>query len=516
MAPMTAKPMTLIILDGWGYSENPEANAIYTAHTPVWDKLWATAPHTLLQGSGCYVGLPDEQMGNSEVGHLNMGAGRVVYQDYTRIEAAINDGSFATNPAFITTLKTAVAKDKAVHVLGLLSPGGVHSHEQHIFELLKLAVQQGVKKLYLHAFLDGRDTPPRSALASLERAQQLFNDLGQGHIASISGRFYAMDRDNRWDRVQKVYELLTTGAAAFHYPTAIEALNAAYARDENDEFVQASAIHAAHQKPVVINEGDAVIFMNFRADRARELSRCFTEVNFAGFARQQQPCLTHFTTLTHYATDIEATVAFDPMNLNNTLGEYLAKLGLKQLRIAETEKYAHVTFFFNGGREEPFADEERILVPSPKVATYDLQPEMSAIAVTDKLIEAIHSAKFDVIICNFANADMVGHTGDFAATVKAIETLDSCIGRIHKALQEVSGELLITADHGNAEKMRDAHTEQPHTAHTSEPVPFIYSGRPAHFIHNNGRLSDVAPTLLKLLGVPIPVEMTGHALIELQ
>ena len=502
----------LIVLDGFGYSAATEGNAIAAAHTPTWDALWANAPHTLISGSGKDVGLPAGQMGNSEVGHMNLGAGRVVYQDLTRISLAIERGEFARNP--VITAAIDAAKTGALHVFGLLSPGGVHSHEDHIFALLELAAARGLDRIYLHAFLDGRDTPPKSAQASLERADALFAKLGAGRTASIVGRYFAMDRDQRWDRVERAYNLLVRGEAPFHSTSSPAALEAAYQRGETDEFVQPTAVHAADSLPVRIVDGDAIVFMNFRADRARELSRAFLADDFTGFARRTRVKLSVFATLTHYADDITVPRAFEPDNLSNTFGEYMEKLKKTQLRIAETEKYAHVTFFFSGGREAPFALEDRILIPSPKVATYDLQPEMSAREVTDRLVEAIRSRHYDSIICNFANADMVGHTGIFEAAVRAVETLDECLGRIVAAIRETNGECLITADHGNVEQMSDSSTGQPHTAHTCEPVPLVYVGQQRIRFRAGGTLADVAPTLLTLMHLPVPKEMTGRSLLD--
>lgn len=511
----TLKQMVLIILDGWGYSDDARHNAIHSAYTPNWDRLWSHYPHTLINGSGESVGLPDGQMGNSEVGHLNMGAGRVVYQDFTRINKSIKDGDFFTNPVFLDAIKKAVTTDKAVHVMGLLSPGGVHSHEQQIFALIKLAAQQNAKNIYFHAFLDGRDTPPKSAMASLQALEKEFVTLGRGKIASIMGRYYAMDRDKRWERIQVAYDLLTSGSTNYHASSAEEGLEQAYARGETDEFVKPTAIHAADKTPVRIMDGDVVIFMNFRADRARQITRVFTEPTFTEFHRQNWPRLAEFVSLTQYAIDIKADVAFPPENLSHVLGAYIAELGLKQLRIAETEKYAHVTFFFNGGIEKPFPGEDRILVPSAKVATYDLQPQMSANELTDRLVAAIRSQQYALIVCNYANPDMVGHTGNFAATVKAIETIDQSLGKILDALLEVNAEAIITADHGNAECMYDEKTKQPHTAHTCAPIPCIYVGRPAKVTSGSGTLSDIAPTILYVMELSQPAEMTGHSLLEL-
>lgn len=511
----SAKPLVLLILDGWGYREDPTDNAIAQANTPVMDRLWRDYPHSLISGSGMDVGLPDGQMGNSEVGHVNLGSGRVVYQDFTRITKSIQDGDFFTNPVLTDAVQAAVSQQKAVHIMGLLSPGGVHSHEDHLIAMIDLAARQGAQHIYLHAFLDGRDTPPRSAQASLQRVQDHFAGVGKGQIATIVGRYYAMDRDKRWDRVEKAYDLLTSGVAEFTATDAVSALHAAYERGENDEFVKATAITTANGDVAHLQDGDALIFMNFRADRARQFSRCFTQADFADFARKRVVNLAAFVQLTEYAGDINAPIAYAPESLNNVLGEWLSKHDKTQLRISETEKYAHVTFFFSGGREELFAGEERILVPSPAVATYDLQPEMNSALLTDKLVEAIHSGKFDVIICNYPNGDMVGHTGVLSAAIKAVEAVDTSIGRVVEALQQVGGECLITADHGNCEQMVDYDSGQAHTAHTSDPVPLIYVGRDAR-VTDGGILSDIAPTMLTLMGMPVPAEMTGKVLFHVQ
>jgi len=509
--PSAPKPLVLVILDGFGHSDSPDFNAIHAAHTPVYDRLLATQPHGLISGSGMDVGLPDGQMGNSEVGHMNLGAGRVVYQDFTRVTKAIRDGDFFSNPAICEAVDKAVGASKAVHILGLLSDGGVHSHQDHLVAMAELAAKRGAEKIYLHAFLDGRDTPPKSAQSSIELLQATFTRLGKGRIASLIGRYYAMDRDNRWERVKQAYNLIVEGQSEFHADYAVDGLIAAYERGESDEFVKATTVG----EPVRVEDGDAVVFMNFRADRARELTRCFVEPGFSEFQRARAPQLAGFVMLTQYAASIQAPAAFAPEALNNVLGEYLAKNGKTQLRIAETEKYAHVTFFFSGGREEPFEGEERILIPSPKVATYDLQPEMSAPEVTDRIVDAIENQRYDVIVVNYANGDMVGHTGVFEAAVKAVETLDACMGRLVEALEKVGGEALITADHGNVEQMEDVVTGQAHTAHTCEPVPFIYVGKRKASIREGGVLADVAPTMLTLLGLPVPEEMTGHSIIQL-
>lgn len=505
----TPKPLVLIILDGFGHSDSHEYNAVYSAKMPVFDRLLANQPNGLISGSGMDVGLPDGQMGNSEVGHMNLGAGRVVYQDFTRVTKAIRDGEFFSNPTICAAVDKAVSAGKAVHIMGLLSDGGVHSHQDHLVAMAELAARQGAEKIYLHAFLDGRDTPPRSAKASLELMDATFARLGKGRTASIIGRYFAMDRDNRWDRVEAAYNLIVDGEALFHAATPVAGLEAAYARDENDEFVKATSIGDA----VRVEDGDAVVFMNFRADRAREITRPFVEDGFKDFARKRQPKLAGYVGLTQYSVNIPAPAAFAAGSLHNVLGEYLANNGKTQLRIAETEKYAHVTFFFSGGREEPFAGEERILIPSPKVATYDLQPEMSAPEVTDKIVDAIEHQRYDVIVVNYANGDMVGHSGIFEAAVKAVQCLDLCVGRIVEALDKVGGEALITADHGNVEKMEDKDTGQAHTAHTTEPVPFVYVGKRNLKVREGGVLADVAPTMLYLMGLDKPQEMTGTSIL---
>ena len=508
------KPIVLIVLDGWGYSEKSKHNAILRADTPNWDQLWKRFPHTLIRGSGTEVGLPSGQMGNSEVGHLNLGAGRVVYQEFTRVSRAIRTGSFFTNQTLTDAVDLAVNNDKSLHIMGLLSDGGVHSHQDHIQAMAKLAVERGAKKVYLHAFLDGRDTPPKSAESSLGIMENTFSELGAGRIASIIGRYYAMDRDHRWPRVKAAYDLITHAKAKFQAENALEGLQQAYNREETDEFVKPTLIVPPGEQPVKIENGDVVLFMNYRSDRARQITRPFIEPEFDEFDRGTTPELGRFVSLTEYSSGFDVPVAFPPERLQNVFGEYISKLGLRQLRIAETEKYAHVTFFFNGGIEEPFEGEDRLLVPSPDVATYDLKPEMSAVELTDKLIDAIENGKYDAIVCNYANPDMVGHTGNFDATVDAIEALDKCLQRVVEVANRVGGELLITADHGNAEKMQDDDTGQPHTAHTSNPVPLIYIGRPATLLEN-GTLSDIAPSMLHLMAIDKPSEMGGHSLVEL-
>ncbi|MFD0929386.1 2,3-bisphosphoglycerate-independent phosphoglycerate mutase [Methylophilus glucosoxydans] len=512
---MSIKPVILLILDGFGHSETREHNAVLQATTPNLDRLKATYPHSLINASEHYVGLPDGQMGNSEVGHLNIGAGRIVFQDFERINNSISSGEFFKLPALVNAMQALKASDKALHILGLLSDGGVHSYQPHIHALLEMAKQQGLSKVYVHAFLDGRDTPPKSAQPYLQALEDHLQQLGVGRVASVGGRFYGMDRDKRWERVSVAYELLVNGTAEYVAADSLTALQQAYARDESDEFVKCTAIRAADEAPVRMEDGDCLVFMNFRSDRARQLTDALLNQQFAGFERSRVPRFSHYFTLTQY--DKNQTLAepiFAPYTVPNTFGEYVSKLGLKQLRIAETEKYPHVTFFFNGGEETVFAGEDRILVPSPKVATYDLQPEMSAPEVTDKLVAAIESQQYQAVICNYANGDMVGHTGNLQAAIKAVETLDTCVGRIVAAAQKTGAEVIITADHGNAESMFDHTSAQAHTQHTTNLVPFIYVGRQA-VIRSGGALSDIAPTLLSLMGVAQPAEMTGQSLIQL-
>ena len=508
------KPLALIILDGWGYSEDPRHNAILEANTPVFDKLWDRFPHTLIQASGPDVGLPAGQMGNSEVGHLNIGSGRVVYQEYTRVSRAVRTGSFFSNCTLTEAVDKALENDSAVHIMGLLSPGGVHSHECHIHAMTKLAVERGMKKVYLHAFLDGRDTAPKSAKKSINDMQAVFDELGSGRFASVVGRYFAMDRDHRWDRVKSSYDAIAEGQGVFTSPSALEALIQAYQRGESDEFVQATSIVPEGEEAVRIEDGDVMIFMNFRSDRAREITRPFIEENFEAFKRERNFKLAEFVSLTEYSSKFNIPVAFPPERLTNVFGEYISNLGLRQLRIAETEKYAHVTFFFNGGIEDPFPYEDRILVNSPDVATYDLQPQMNAPELADKLIAAIDSAQYDAIICNFANPDMVGHTGNESAAIEAIEALDEIVGQVSEAILKAGGEMLLTADHGNAELMMDESTGQAHTAHTCNPVPFIYLGRDA-VMAETGALSDIAPTMLYLMDLEVPAEMNGCSLVTL-
>ncbi len=502
------KPVVLLILDGWGHREDPADNALAQADLPHWRRLWDQCPHTLVHTEGRHVGLPEGQMGNSEVGHMNLGAGRIVYQDLTRIDAAIADGSFFANEELRAACAAARDGGRTLHLLGLLSPGGVHSHESHIFAMLELARRERVPQVAVHAFLDGRDMPPKSAGPSLCALQAACTANGNATVATVCGRYYAMDRDNRWDRVQRAWDAIVDARSELHTPDAPLALEEAYARGETDEFVAPTVIGDGAR----VEDGDAVVFMNFRADRARQLTAAFVDPSFHGF-QARRPKLSRFTCLTEYDAKLPAPVAFAPDDLQDTLGELVSAQGLTQLRIAETEKYAHVTFFFGGGREAPCAGEERILVPSPKVATYDLQPEMSVAEVTGKLVDAIRARRFDLVVCNLANPDMVGHTGDLGAAVLAAEAVDAAIGEITDAVRAAHGALVITADHGNLEMMRDPVTGQPHTAHTVGPVPLVYVGeREGVQLRAGGALRDVAPTLLDLMQLPVPAAMTGRSL----
>ena len=500
-------PLVLMILDGWGYREETEHNAIAAANTPQWDSWWKTRPHILLEASGLPVGLPDTQMGTSEV---HIGAGRIIPQDYTRINAAISDGSYAKNQVFIDTIEDLKHRGKALHVMGLLSSGGVHSHENHLFAFLSLCAQRQFSNDYLHLFLDGRDTSPQSALTSLARLHEHLDKYPVATICSVTGRYYAMDRDCRWQRMEPVYDLLTEKSHAPQYNTAEDAVRYFYQQKIYDEFIPPTQIGAGK----AINDGDSVLFFNYRADRARQLTQALIDDNFDGFNRKKTPNIARFVSMTSYSKHLATCAAFPSMTLHNTLGEVIANHGLRQLRLAETEKYAHVTFFLNGGSEHVFANEERILIHSPAVATYDLQPEMSAPELTKIIVNAIQQQAYDVIICNYANADMVGHSGNFNATLQAIECLDNAMHTIWQALSESGGQLLITADHGNAEFMYDDSTKQAHTAHTSRPVPFLYVGDAAwHANAVTGSLIDVAPTLLALLDITPPAEMTGRTLL---
>jgi 2,3-bisphosphoglycerate-independent phosphoglycerate mutase len=506
------KPHLLLILDGWGHREAAHDNAISNANCPNWRGLLARYPHTLIKTDGLAVGLPEGQMGNSEVGHMNLGAGRIVYQDLTRINLALENAQFQANPALNQACASVRRLGGTLHVFGLLSEGGVHSLEGHIFAMMKLAHARGVRQIAVHAFLDGRDTPPKSAAPSIVQLEALAAELGNVKIASVSGRYFAMDRDQRWDRVQLAFAAITDAQSAHHAATASAALEAAYARAESDEFVKPTVIAGGCK----VQDGDAIVFMNFRSDRARELSQAFLEPEFAGFQRTRVPELSAFVSLTEYAKTLPVTaVAFAPQSMSNTLPELIAGQNLTQLRIAETEKYAHVTFFFSGGVETPYPGESRILVPSPKVATYDLQPEMSCAEVTEKLVAAIGSGHFDLIVCNIANPDMVGHTGILAAAIKAVEAVDLALGQLESAILAAGGVMLVTADHGNLEEMWDSASHQPNTQHTLNLVPLVYVSNASAGVplRPQGALEDVAPTLLKLMQIPQPLEMSGRSLI---
>jgi 2,3-bisphosphoglycerate-independent phosphoglycerate mutase len=511
------KPVVLLILDGWGVSSGQTGDAIDAASTPTWDLLMSNAPHITLSGSGEDVGLPVGQMGNSEVGHLTIGSGRVIDQDLSRISKSIQQGDFFQNSVLKENFQALHNSQKTLHIFGLLSPGGVHSHEDHLLACIKMACDANLSNIVLHLFLDGRDTPPQSAMPSLKKLEQYIAPLNNVHIGSITGRYYAMDRDKRWDRVKKAYDAIVYGKSQYTAQNATEALEAAYARGETDEFVSPTCLLHHHQLYKMQNR-DSVVYMNFRSDRARALTYALTDPNFSGFDKgEHPPVLQSYITLTEYDPTLPVKVAFPPQSHQNVLGEYLQNKGLTQLHLAETEKYAHVTFFFNGGIETPYKGETRILIPSPKVATYDLCPEMGAEAVTDALVTSIKEKKYDFIVCNYANADMVGHTGSFEATVEAIEVLDRCLSKIVQALHEVNAEALITADHGNAECMLDEENDQPHTAHTLSLVPLVYVGnRRVSFTKSSGTLSDVAPTLLTLMDLAIPTEMTGENLIKVK
>ncbi|WP_367111708.1 2,3-bisphosphoglycerate-independent phosphoglycerate mutase [uncultured Psychrobacter sp.] len=517
-------PNVLMILDGFGHREDTEDNAIAAANMPNLDKIYQHYPHGLISASGEDVGLPDGQFGNSEVGHMNLGAGRVLYQDSTRISNELANREFYKNEALVEAVKAANEKGGNVHIMGLLSDGGVHSHQDHIEGMCHSALVHGAKNVFVHCFLDGRDTPPKSADKYINRLRDYLNKLndhyeGRVQIATIIGRYYAMDRDNRWDRVQKAYELITEGKADRHSTRADGAVQAAYKARETDEFINPTTVIEHGEIPYTVKDNDAIIFMNFRADRARELAQAFVlpDHEFSGFSRHKRPKLAAFVMLTKYsdilADNANTSIAYYPTSLSNTLGEYLQDQGKTQLRIAETEKYAHVTFFFSGGREEEYEGEARILVPSPDVATYDLQPEMSAPEVTDELVAAIESGKYDVLIVNYANGDMVGHTGNFDAAVQAVEALDDCIGRIESAVRAAGGNMLITADHGNVEQMHDYESGQVHTQHTTEHVPLIYVGEKKVRVRSGGKLSDIAPTILNLMDITPPDEMTGENLL---
>lgn len=510
---MSKRPTVLMILDGYGLNNKEQGNAVAKAHTPVVDKLMSECPFAEGYASGMAVGLPDGQMGNSEVGHLNMGAGRIVYQELTKITKSIQDGDFFENKALLAACENAKKNRSALHLMGLVSDGGVHSHNEHIYGLLELAKRQGVDKVYVHCFLDGRDTPPASGKEYVEQLEAKMHEIGTGKVASVMGRYYAMDRDNRWDRVEKAYKALVKGAGETA-ESGSAGIQASYDKDTTDEFVLPTVVVKDGAPVAAIKDGDSVIFFNFRPDRAREITRTFCDDDFQGFDRGPR-VKTTFVCFTNYDVTIEnKLVAFEKEEITNTFGEFLAKNNKTQARIAETEKYAHVTFFFNGGVEEPNKGEDRILVKSPKVATYDLKPEMSACEVCDKLTDAVKSDKYDVIIINFANPDMVGHTGIEEAAVKAIETVDECVGRAVEAVKEVNGQMFICADHGNAEQLTDYETGEPFTAHTTNPVPFILvNADPKYKLREGGCLADIAPTLIELMGMEQPVEMTGKSLL---
>ncbi|MCK9442215.1 MAG: 2,3-bisphosphoglycerate-independent phosphoglycerate mutase [Methanothrix sp.] len=501
------KPLAIIIMDGFGISPIVEGNAVAWAHKPNLDRFWKNYPTTTLAASGLAVGLPRGQMGNSEVGHLNIGGGRIVYQDYTRISLAVEQGTIAENEVLLRTMEK--AKGARLHLIGLLSDGGVHSHNTHLYALLQMAAKMGLENVYVHAVLDGRDVPPRSALGYLQELEEKFQQIGTGKVATVSGRYYTMDRDKRWERVEKAYRCLTVGEG-LHALTAKEAVENGYQRGENDEFLLPTLV----DEKGLVQDKDSIIFFNFRPDRAREITRAFVDKDFQGFALK--PMHVFYTCMTQYDATLNAPIAFPAQNLDDTLGQVISRAGLHQLRIAETEKYAHVTYFFNGGKEEPNPGEDRALIPSPKVATYDLLPEMSAYLVRDEVMARIECGKYDLIVLNFANPDMVGHTGIFEAAVKAVEVVDGCVGAVVDEVLKKGGCVLLTADHGNAEKMIDLTSGQPHTAHTTNPVPFtlIINDGQKYSLREDGILADIAPTALQLLGIPQPKAMSGKSLIK--
>ena len=503
------QPLALIILDGFGCREETKGNAIAAARTPHLDRLMASCPHTRIGASGMDVGLPDGQMGNSEVGHTNIGAGRIVYQELTRITKSFDEGEALGNPALTAAMENARRPGQALHLMGLLSDGGVHSHIRHLYGLMEMARRFAVERVYLHCFMDGRDVPPTSGIEFIAALQQKIKELGLGQIATVSGRYYAMDRDNRWERVKLAYDAIVNGEGNKN-PDPVAVMQKSYDAGVTDEFIVPTVV----TEGAGIKAGDSVIFFNFRPDRARELTRTLVDPDFAGFEREKGFFPLTYICMTQYdATMPNVEVAYRPESLANTLGEYLSRLGKTQLRIAETEKYAHVTFFFNGGMEAPYEGEDRVLIPSPKVATYDLQPEMSAYAVTDEAVRRIESGRYDVIILNYANCDMVGHTGVFEAAVKAVEAVDTCLGRLLAALEKAGGRAFLTADHGNADQMADENGA-PFTAHTTNPVPFVAIGFGDIKLRSGGRLADIAPTMLQAMGLPQPEEMTGRSLLE--
>ncbi|MGF7056671.1 2,3-bisphosphoglycerate-independent phosphoglycerate mutase [Brassicibacter mesophilus] len=508
---MSKNLVAIIILDGWGLGKNYDGNAIIKAKTPNYKRLLENYPSTSLEASGLSVGLPSGQMGNSEVGHLNIGAGRIVYQELTRISKSIENEEFFSKQEFLDAIEKCKRNNSKLHLMGLLSDGGVHSHNTHLYALIELAKKHRLKDVYIHCFLDGRDVPPQSAKGYLKQLEDKLNEIGIGHIASISGRYYAMDRDKRWDRVQKAYDAMTLGKGVTGGSSA-EIINSSYSDNTTDEFVLPSVIVKNNKPIATVEDKDSIIFFNFRPDRAREITRAFVDKEFDGFERSKK-VKTHYVCMTQYDKTIEnVIIAFKPQMYRNTLGEYLSSQGMKQLRIAETEKYAHVTFFFNGGVEKPSDGEDRVLIPSPKVATYDLKPEMSAIEVKDEVLNRLRSKQYDFMVLNFANPDMVGHTGDIEATIKAIETVDACLGEIVKEIQNIGGKALVTADHGNAEEMKDEDTGDKLTAHTTHKVPCIIIGE-GDIKLREGILADIAPTLLNMMNIEIPREMTGNSLI---
>ena len=511
----TVKPVALIILDGWGVSQKTEANALALARLPFYNSLLRTCPYTMLSASGEDTGLPDKQMGNSEVGHMNLGAGRIVYQDFTRINRAIRDGSFATNPVIAQVLHKVRSTGGRLHLLGLLSDGGVHSHISHLEAILELVKKEGRPPVFVHAFLDGRDTPPRNGLGYIKTADARMRQLGVGTIASVMGRYYAMDRDQRWDRVAKAYAAIVEGTGV-HRKSAEEAVTASYAANVTDEFVVPAVIVDQHDHPIgSIDDDDGIFFYNFRADRARELTRALIEPTFEAFPQKTVPKLAAFATMTSYDETFTHPVAFPPFRLTRILPELISERGLKQLRIAETEKYAHVTYFFNGGDEKTYPGEDRVLIPSPRdVATYDLKPQMSAREVADEAVRRIESRQYHLIVLNFANPDMVGHTGNLQAAIQAAEVIDECLTKVISAMRRIGGAVVLTADHGNLEQMVDYETGQPHTAHTLNPVPCIIVDDRPHALRASGVLADIAPTILMLMGLPQPPEMTGVSLIK--
>ncbi|MDQ2086112.1 2,3-bisphosphoglycerate-independent phosphoglycerate mutase [Herbivorax sp. ANBcel31] len=510
---MKDKLVALIILDGFGLNPKDDGNAIKAANKPNIDRLMKEYPNTVIKTSGMDVGLPDGQMGNSEVGHTNIGAGRIVYQELTRITKSIKDGDFFEKKEFIDAIENCKKHNSKLHLFGLLSDGGVHSHNTHLYGLLELAKKKNLNDVYVHCFFDGRDVPPDSAKGYVEELEEKLKEIGVGKIASVMGRYYAMDRDNRWERVQLAYDamVLSKGLEA---QSSVEAVEESYKREEYDEFVKPTVIKDNDTPVAAIGENDSIIFFNFRPDRAREITRTFTDADFKGFEREKGYFPVHFVCMTQYDKTFEnVQVAFKPESLKNTFGEYISKLGYKQLRIAETEKYAHVTFFFNGGVEAVYEGEDRALIPSPKVATYDMQPEMSAYEVTDEVVKRIDKKAYDVIVLNYANPDMVGHTGDFDAAKSAIEAIDECLGRVIPAILNQGGVALITADHGNSEQMKDYHSGGAFTAHTTNPVPLIAIGLGDASL-KEGRLADLAPTMLDIMGVDKPNEMTGESIVK--